>query len=313
MIRTFGIIALFLLLLTGNALASPVGMATELTGKVEVRPASGNNWKTLRLLDRLETGDTVRCGPGAEAVLVLFESAERYTVSAGATAVVEARSVKGASKNSGLRGPAIQIAKTMVGDRPSGFIARPALSHKRMTPQFSGWMPEGERHFDWEAIPGAASYSFTLFDTNDNVIWSARVAEPKADYPADLPNFALKRPYLWRVSAFGKSGKPLTENGWGVVTFLSKTDGDALTQAAKDLESDAQRSGDSVTPLVLLAELYRSYGVLEKTLETLERPQLENQSGIRQAQDDVYRQLGSYAFLLAKRTPADETSDKAKP
>jgi hypothetical protein len=165
MIRTVGIIALFLFALAGNALAAPVGMVTQMSGKVESKPAAGSAWKTLRLLDRLEVGDNIRCSQGAEAIVVLFDSAERYTVSSGATAVIEAKSVRGASKNSGLRGPAIQVAKTMVGDRPGGFLARPALSHQRMTPQFPGWMPEGERHFDWKPIPNAATYTFTLFDT----------------------------------------------------------------------------------------------------------------------------------------------------
>src|SRR5436190_4820770 len=103
MIRTLGMIAL-LTLLAGSALAAPVGMVTQLTGKVEVRPASGSAWKTLRVLERLDAGDNVRCSPGAEAVLVLFDSAERYTVSAGSTAVLETKNVKGASKNSGLHG-----------------------------------------------------------------------------------------------------------------------------------------------------------------------------------------------------------------
>jgi hypothetical protein len=77
------------------------------------------------------------------------------------------------------------------------------------------------------------------------------------------------------------------------------------------MENDASQNKEDITALTLLAELYRSYGVLDKTLETLERPEFEHQPGIQQAQDDVYRQLGGYAFILAKRTPAPtESSDK---
>ena len=313
MIKPFGIMLALCLLLARNALAAPVGMVTQLTGKAEVKSAAGSAWKTLRLLDRLEVGDNIRCSQASEAVLILFDSAERFSVGANATAVIEAKSVKGASKNTGLHGPAIQVAKTMVGDRPHGFNARPALSHKRMTPDFPGWVLESQRHFVWEALPNAAAYTFTLFDSNDNVVWSARVGESQADLPADLPAFIPRRAYLWRVSAFGKSGKPLPETSWGAVTFLSQADADALKQSASDLEEEIKQDKEDITSLALMAELYRSYGVLEKTLETLERPAFDHQPGIEQTRDEIYRQLGAVAVMLAKRHPAPEEAPDTTP
>jgi len=189
----------------------------------------------------------------------------------------------------------------MGGDRPNGFFARPAQAHQRLQPDYPGWMMEGERQFSWAPIPRAASYTFSLFDQNDNVIWSQRVTDPKAEYPADLPFFSLRRAYVWRIVALGTSGKPLPESRWGILTFLSTQDAQQLTTEAKELEAQAKTEPNDATTLVLLAELYRSYGVLEKTLEILERPELENQSGIKEAQAEAYGEISRYALLL--RTP----------
>ena len=52
---------------TSPAVAVPVGMACHLTGKPEV--GTGGKWKPLRLMQRLQAGDTVRCSAGAEAII----------------------------------------------------------------------------------------------------------------------------------------------------------------------------------------------------------------------------------------------------
>jgi len=35
---------------------------------------------------------------------------------------------------------------------------------------------------------------------------------------ADGPALKLRRPYVWRVSALGQSGKPLPDVRWGMIT-----------------------------------------------------------------------------------------------
>ena len=285
--------------LAGAAVANPVGMVTHLTGKAEVRSASGGDWEPLRLMTKLEAGDSVRCAAGGEAIITVFASAEQCTVAAGTTVTLDARGVQGAKKIAGLHGSGIQVARAMAGDRPNGFFARPAQSHQRLQATYPGWILEGERVFSWEPTPRAATYTFSLFDQNDNVVWSQRVTEPKAAYPADLPYFSLRRAYVWRLVPFGESGKPLPDSRWGILTFLSKSDADQVSSEAKELEEQAKTEGDNVTSLILLAELYRSYGVLEKTLETLERPELENQSGIKEAQAETYGQISRYAQVLS--------------
>jgi len=217
------------------ARAAPVGVASHISGKAEMRSGAAGAWKPLRLLQRLEPGDSVRCATGGEVVVILFENAARFKIASGGTGVVETTSVKGAQKATGLPAPGIRIAKAMIGSRSDAFVARPAQSHQRLTPQFPGWLPEGERQFEWTPINGASTYSFTLFDSKENVVWSARVPAPHAEYPAELPPFALSRPYIWRLSAFSHSGKPLPESRWGFVTFLSSQDAAYLTGTTVDI------------------------------------------------------------------------------
>lgn len=303
--RWIGLLVLFLLM-ASEAAAATVGMVTRLTGKVEFCAAQGSDWKPLRLMRRLDAGDRVRCAADSEAVITIFASAEQCTVAAGSTVTLDAKGIKGAQKVAGLRGSGIQIARAMAGDRPGGFEARPAQAHQRLQPGYPGWILEGERELTWAAIPRAASYTFTLFDKNDNVVWSQRVIDTKAQYPAELPFFTLRRPYVWRLVAFGASGKPLPESRWGILTFLSEKDAQQLASDAKELEEQAKSESKDTTLFFLLAELYRSYGVLEKALETLERPELEKQEGIKEAQEEVYREISRYALLL--RTPTPSTS-----
>jgi hypothetical protein len=293
---------------SGSAFAA-VAVASKVTGSPEIH-ADGDAWKPLKFLQRLDSGDAIRCGPGEEVIVVLFDGGKRFRVGAGGNAVVEADTVKGAFPAADLRGPAIRVAKAMGGSRMDAFIARPAESHQRLYPDFPGWIVEGDRNFHWVPVPGADTYSFTLFDPHDDVVWSVRTAGMSADYPADLPYFSLQRPYVWRLSPFGKSGKPVPGARWGIVTFLSKADADQLSAAAREMETQANATDGDTTDLLMLAELYRGYGVLEKTLETLESPKLENQPGIRDAQEAVYAQVSRYARLLRENPSASTATDK---
>jgi hypothetical protein len=181
-------------------------------------------------------------------------------------------------------------------------MARPAQSHRRLNPQFPGWMTDDQRLFAWTPVPGAATYSLTLFDQRDNVVWSVRVCEPRVDYPADLPALAARRPYVWRLVPFGSSGKPLAAgDAWGVVTILTAADAAQLRADERELREQAQQVPEDTTFLVLMAELYREYGVLDRTLEILEDPRLTEQPGIRDALEEAYREISPYARLLAGR------------
>jgi hypothetical protein len=292
-----------------GAAAAPVGMPCRLAGKPEVR--AGGIWKPLRLMQPLEPGDVVRCGPGAAAAIVLFDRGKRFEVEAGGEAVVEAGQLKGRriTPLAPLTGTAARVAQGLTGPRIAGFMARPARSHRRLTPQAPGWLTDDRLTFEWSAVAGAATYSFTLFDQQDNVVWSQRVAEPRAEYPPSLPAPTPGRPYVWRMVPFGPSGKPMASgDAWGVITVLSRADADRLVAEEAELQEKARQQPDDTTFLVLQAELYRQYGVLDRALEILEDPRLIGQPGVQEALDEIYRQVSPYAQLLAGRAPSGSQS-----
>ena len=296
---------------TNQAVAAPVGMAAQVKGSPQIK--AGAAWKPLRLLQRLQAGDTVRCGTGAEAVIVLFGYGHRYKIAAGQEGTVRATAVAGATAMGGLSGPSTRVAMALGGSRSGAFMARPAVRQHGplsvQTPEpMRGWMPEGERRFQWDAIPNAAQYSFTLFDRNDAVLWNARVTEPNAEYPAEFPALRSRQPYVWRVTATGKTGRLVPDSSWGIVTFLSKADADQMTQEAEELQKQAREKPDDLTPLVLLAELYRTYGVHEKVLTVLEDQRLAEQAGIKENIDAAYHEVGAYAYALSHR--ASPTGDE---
>lgn len=213
----------------------------------------------------------------------------------------------------GLSGPSSRVAKALGGSRAGAFMARGMQKHGKLLRTAPDWMAEGEQNFQWEPIAGAAIYVFTIFDQADNVVWSSRVTEPQTDYPADLPALALRQPYVWRVAAFGKMGKPSGLTNWGMLTFLSRLNADELTARATALQEQIDATPGDATPRLMLAELYRDYGVYEKTVTILEDPKLANQPGIDEAIANAYKHVSRYAYFLAS-PPAppsdalDETS-----
>lgn len=299
----------FMLAATGKAFAVPVGMASHVAGKAEVN--SGGATKPLHLLQRLNAGDKVICGPGGAATIVLFGNGNRYQIAAGKSGVVQESNVTGAQALGGLSGPSGRVARALGGSRSGAVMARPAQQqHQAMPLNGPGWMVEGEAHFQWDAIPGAATYLFSLLDQNDNVVWHVRGDEMTADYPADLPALSLNRPYVWRLGALGKSGKALPDVRWGVITFLSKEDADKLTGEVQAFQQQiAKTPNDAAQQRLMLAELYRNYGVYEKVLSTLEDQSIANQPGIKEAIDDAYKQVSTYAQAL--HTSGNNTDDNA--
>lgn len=280
------------------AWAAPVGMAAHVSGNVQV--TQDGKTAPLRLLQRLEDGDAVRCGPNSNAVIVLFGNGSRFQLNSGQRATIHASTVTGAGKLAELSGPSANVVKLLGGARVGAAMSRLSTTFQRLQPNSPGWLESPTPHFEWLPATGAAEYTFTLFDQYDNVVWSLRTTQTGADYPADAPTLQDKRPYLWRVSAFGASGKPLPESRCGLITFLAPENSRALSALAADLQNQANTGGDPTTSL-LLAETYRSYGVLGRTLEILEDERLRAEPGIQEAREDVYDSLSPFARVLIGR------------
>lgn len=285
-----------LCLLAWKAEAAPVGMAAHVSGNVSV--TSDGKKKPLRLLGRLEDGSTISCGPGSSAVVVLFGSGERFQVGAGKTASVRAASVQGAQRLAELSGPSANAVKLLGSARVGAASSRQAKSLQRLLPDSTGYFDSAAPRFDWIAVPGASRYTFTLFDGNDNLVWTTSTEQTGATYPIGAPKLQERRPYLWTVSALSAAGKSVTETRGGLITLLSSDDIRALESLAADLQNQAKTTTDN-TPLLLLAEVYLSYGVTGRALEVLEDERLHEDGGIADAKADVYAGLSSFARAMA--------------
>ena len=280
-----------------TAQAAPVGMAAELKGSVQLE--SDGKKAPLKLLGRVESGDVVRCGAGAQAIIVLFSGGARYQIGANQSATVGATEVVGASKMAGLNGASAAVAQKLGTARVGAVMARPAQTFERLKPDFPGWLSLDKPKFEWLPLGGATTYTFTLFDQYDNVVWMVRTDKLTADYPADAPALREQRPYLWRLSGVGSSGKPVQDSRYGLVTFLSSADSVALTALVANLKTQAQNSTDN-TPLLMLIEAYRDKGVIGRALEVFDEEKLRNVEGIADAKNDVFNSLSPFARGLRR-------------
>jgi len=300
--------------LTGRANAAPVGMACHLSGRPEVR-SGGGAWRPLRMLQKFEAGDAVRCSTGATAVIVLFKSGERFKVGAGKTATVQATTVGGAQSMGALHGPSERVAKTLTGARSGAIMARDVTAPITLTPQAPGWIIDSERVLEW--TPGkAVHYTFALFN-GDSVVYTGKVTEPRVQLPASL-ELQQRVPYVWRVVTFDKSnrtGQPVQRGArWGVVTFLSAQDARQLSEDVQQLREQMQQNQeDDTTVAALLAELYREYGVLQKTISLLEDVPLLGSPGSKEATDEAYSQIGLYGLLFGRKEDVSDSFAPAEP
>lgn len=277
--------------------AAPVGMAAQVKGNVQLE--SGGSKAPLKLLGRVESGDVVRCGAGAQAIIVLFNGGTRFQIGANQSATIGANGVTGATKMAAMSGPSADVVKRLGNARVGAIMARKAQTFQRLTPNFSGWLSLEKPKFEWLPLTGAATYTFTLFDAYDNVIWSTKTDKLSADYPADAPELRFERPYLWRLSGFANSGKPVQDSRAGLVTFLSPTEGSSLNSTVADLQSQAKNTPDNL-PLLMLIEAYRDKGVLGGALEVFDSEKLRNEEGIADAKNDVINSLSPFARALAQ-------------
>jgi hypothetical protein len=289
-----------------TAFAAPVGMVCHIVGNPEA--SSRGARKPLRIMQRLSAGDKVIAGADEEAVVVLFGSGERFKVSGG-EATVAAGSVSGARSLGKMGGPSARVAQTLGNARLAAVTARAPMpnAHQKLAasendlPDAMGWMEEGNHLFQWPPVVDSDAFSFTLYGKDGEIVWNTRGAGNSVQYPATAPALKLRQAYMWEVVPL-KGGEPKDKYLWGLVTFLSKADSAQLSREVKDLKAQAEATPDDATPLLMLAGLYREYGVLEMALQTLEDFSLSNQPGIEEALIDAYRSLSPRGRLLVMQS-----------
>lgn len=303
-----GLAMLGLLLGVSRAGAAPVSMAVQVAGSPQFKSSAGS-WKPLRLLQKLSAGASVKCPAGSKAMLVMFSSGERFEI-AGGQATVGAGTITGAKPLGALGGPSARVAKTLSGSRTGAISARTAQNNERLrNADFKGWFPAEQRQFLLKEVPAATSYSFTLFDRRDNVVWGTRSSLPQVEYPGDAPALRTGFPYVWRAVAYAANGNP-KESQWGVVTFLTTVDAQSLQGNVAEVEKqlitqltpgqpEQVQAGADASDVVLLAGLYQNYGVMNRTLELLE---LLREKSVPGAQDSLmlaYKEISPYAQMLS--------------
>ena len=303
-----GLAMLSLPLAASRAVAAPVSMAVQIVGSPQFKSSTGS-WKTLRLLQKLSAGASVKCPVGSKATLVMFSTGERFEV-AGGQATIGERSITGAKSLGALGGPSARVAKTLSGSRTGAISARPAQTSQRLrNPDFKGWFPAEQRQFLFKEVPATASYSFTLFDRRDNVVWATRSNAPQVEYPNDAPTLRAGFPYVWRAVAYAANGNP-KESQWGVVTFVTEADAQALQANVAELEKqlvsqpvpgqpEQLQAGADAADVVLLAGLYQNYGVMNRTLELLELLNTKNVPGAQDSLMLAYKEISPYAQMLS--------------
>jgi hypothetical protein len=281
------------------AQAAPVGMIAQIKGQVT---ATHDGQKMpARLLSRLDAGTTLTVAPGSSAVVVLFGDGSRYQLGANARANVSAASVSGGTRLAGLAGPSANAVKLLGEARVGAIMARPASTYQRLLPDSPSYFLNPTPRFAWLAEPGAVRYTFSLIDNYDNVIWGTSTDQTSVEYPADVAPLLEKRPYLWRITAFSESGKPIKAR-FGFVTVLSVADAKTLDGLVTDLKGQAATAKkDDKTSLLLLVETYRSFGVLNSALEVLDSEELKSEPGVAEAKNDLLDSLSPFARVLSGR------------
>ena len=182
--------------------AAPVGMAAELKGNVQVE--SGGKKAPLKLLGRVESGDVVYCGAGAQAIIVLFSGGARYQIGANQSATV------GATKSCwGFRNERVERrlgccgAETWQRTRGGRYGASEAQDFRASARRnFPAGLPLDKPKFEWLPLGGAATYTFTLFDQYDNVVWRCRTDKLTADLSRRCACFARAKTLFMAIEWF---------------------------------------------------------------------------------------------------------------
>lgn len=295
-----------------QAANAQVAMTSNIRGRAEVQDPEG--WKPIRLMQKLYKGARVRCDEGAVLTVVFLKSGNRFRLDSGQSGVLESDSLSGGKALAGLKGASSDAAKSLGGSRVGALLSRAPISESRLNRAFKGWLRTDDKRVEWIKRDDAALYCFTIFDHDENVIWSVRTNSSSAEFPEGISEPPTARPYVWRLSAFTRSGK-MIEAGvrWGALTFLTAEQEEQLLKLTEPLLAQVAKDKTDAESLLLLAAVYREMGVSQRALETLS--DLTEKSGqttinseqISATKIDIYRDLGRIALLMSGHVNDKET------
>ena len=260
-----------------EARAAVVGMAISIKGAPMV--ISSKSARRLRLSDRVNSGDKIRCASGSEAVVVLFGNNQRFVIGAGKTGVVGKDGVGGASAQSALSDASGRVAQALSGSKTGAFQGRNVGSGEKagivwshLQDKAPGWMLESDKTFSWAKDINAAQYNFTLTDKNNDVIYSVRATENSFTYPETAPAIALYQPYVWRLTYYRENVDGNLEvfaTKWGAMTWVAPAVAQELSGLLANQTPATIGKGD-ITTALLTAAAFEEKGVLQPALEILD-------------------------------------------
>lgn len=251
--RIAGAVTLGLVILVSpwpaSAQGESVGMITEIKvgkGRVEVKPASGGDWRAAGPFLTLRGGDTVRATENATAVILLSGGRGTMKVDAGRSPVVLAAPSAGAGK--------LEKARTLV-ENSVGFLAagpkeppKASLSVRAgtkppviLSPRNGPVLP-GPVAFEW--LGGKFSRYTVKVVGPSGVVLERNVMGARFEYPAEAPALGPGTRYTVQVLS---GNHPPQESQFEV---MDDGRAQAVRQALKEL---VEALGPGVSPSTLAA------------------------------------------------------------
>ncbi len=198
--------------------AAPVGMVTDLTGKVWASAADGTNRQPLSILNYIAPGMLIEVEPGAGVSVTLYNPPDEYVFAGPARFRVEPL---GLSKIEG-KAPLVQrlgvlTAETTTqainqGSRRTLAVAR--LRNNVFAPFIVGLSPDktairtSAPRFVWNALPGIERYRLILSAGDGSALLDEWVAGAEWSLPLGT-TLAPGKSYAWAVEATPSEGRTL--------------------------------------------------------------------------------------------------------
>lgn len=280
-------------LLAVKVSAAPVGMICSLKGKAHV------NGDTARVLQNLKVGDMIACEPNSSVIVVIFGNGERFKLTGKGT--VQGDIVTGAVALGGLQGASAEAARTIVGSRTGATLSRDPIPTSRIRGIDPDWISDETRSLSWKAVPEASSYTFSLYDTHDDAVYTARTAGNVSQVSLKSANLVPGQVYIWKMTARNEKSAAIGRKRqnqtsppvrWGTLAVLTDKEIESVKAGAKGIEA-MKKDGDDKSFIVLLAGIYRSHGLLKLAIETLE------DAGESEAQKDLEYELGNIGWFYS--------------
>jgi len=274
---------------------SPVGVITEVKGKVQIKRAGKGSWLPAKVNMPVYAGDVLRTGSNAK-VVVWTPNGRAQTL--GPNKTVSINPVKGA-RDSLWR----EIWTSFVGRMKRSFseeslatvaaarVPTSTVDENRLTllsPRNTKVL-DGRPTFVWSEVENAKGYRVTVgFFDGEKRVWEKVVNGTSLRYPEDAPELKPGKVYIWQVEAIGVP--EASESAWFVVlhpaeardikfalnqlrsrtpdflayslmaaSFLESRG--CYSEAISILKAAIKRAPDQPEPQFLLASLYESVGL----------------------------------------------------